>query len=104
MSRKNKRIANRKAVNHCDICNERTPLVEHHIHGRISNDGWNLTYICSNCHYEVHLGNIIIEKWVQTTEGRLLAWHHKGDLSLTGDDAKPHIIAEEDKKENDGEE
>ena len=100
MSRKNKRIANRKAINYCDICKSQTPLVEHHINGRINNEPWNLAYICSNCHYEIHLGKIIIEQWVQTTGGRMLIWHRDGEQSITGNDAKPHIIPNVDKQES----
>ena len=80
----------------CDICLNSEYLVQHHIRGREiynANHPFNLCDIYSNCHYEIHLGRIIIEGWVMTTGGRTLLWRKQGEESVTGDDATPHIIS-----------
>jgi len=79
----------------CDICGQDIPLVTHHINGRnipnAEHDS-NLVHICPNCHYDIHLGNIILESWFMTTSGRELIWHKNGEKSITGKEAKPFII------------
>lgn len=85
---------NRSGKADCDICQEREFLVEHHIRGRkISkpNHPSNLANICSNCHYRVHNGNIIIEQWLKSTSGPELIWHTEEEDSLTGYDADVHL-------------
>lgn len=79
----------------CDICNEPTILVEHHISGREipnANHPSNIANVCSNCHMNVHSGLIIIERWSLNTCGRFLAWHKRGSESLTGQDSSPYQI------------
>jgi hypothetical protein len=71
------------------------PLVRHHIHGRKVrkwDDDWNIVFVSPNTHQLIHEGLIILEGWFQTTNGRSLMWHRKGEESLTGRDAKPHLI------------
>lgn len=79
----------------CNVCKEKKYLVEHHINGRDIPDPHhksNLVAVCQDCHYEIHLGNIIIESWVMTSSGYTLMWHKKGDESFTGSDSIPHLI------------
>jgi hypothetical protein len=62
----------------CDVCSQPKILEEHHILGRKIpdyNKSWNLAYICSDCHTEVHKNLIIIEGWVNTTSGKTLMWY-----------------------------
>lgn len=47
------------------------------------------------------MGDIIIEGWFQTTLGKELFWHKKGDKSLTGETAKVHIFGEKKNKLDD---
>jgi len=82
----------------CDICHETEPLVTHHIRGRdIPNPEHpsNLTQVCSNCHYKIHLGRIVLEGWFKTTAGKELMWHFKEDKGFTGVEGKPYIINRE---------
>lgn len=95
MSKKNRLKKNQSGQASCDICNTQTALVTHHIRGREIPEAEhksNKTDVCPNCHYNIHLGNIIIEEWCNTTIGRQLIWHEKGEPSITGNDAIPHII------------
>ena len=81
----------------CEICGTVTFLATHHIRGRKihnPNHRSNLVDICHNCHSEIHHGDIIVEGWVQTTDGKELLWHKHHEESLTGDDAKVHIFGE----------
>jgi hypothetical protein len=78
----------------CPICDKKRPLVEHHIHGRnILNHtaSWNRAYICATCHDETHLGMIIIEGWVSTTDGKILAWRRAGEPQNCLEGANPHL-------------
>lgn len=95
MRRKLRRRLNATGKYPCEVCQEQTFLVQHHIQGRdISNANKhsNLANICSNCHLKIHRGEIILEKRVMTTIGEVLLWHDKVDESITGEDAKPHIF------------
>lgn len=86
---------NRSGVQTCNICKERHILVEHHIQGREipnANHSSNLTSLCENCHRLTHEGEIVIEKWVMTTDGLQLLWHKKGEQSFSGDNANPYLI------------
>jgi len=79
----------------CQICNQVSILVNHHINGRNisgANQSWNLVGLCDNCHRLIHTNNIIIEKWCLTTNGRKLLWHHAGEKSITGEKSKAYII------------
>ena len=94
MQRKTRRKLNSTGIQPCEICREQTFLVQHHIQGRnIPNPHKhnNLANICSNCHLQIHKGEIVIEKRVMTTIGEVLLWHLKTDFSITGEDSSPYI-------------
>jgi len=79
----------------CDVCGKPAILVEHHIMGRDvpnPNHRSNLANVCPNCHMGVHSGTLVIERWVGSTSGTVLAWHRSGERSLTGDDSTPYQI------------
>jgi uncharacterized protein YlaI len=79
MKKKLRKIICNSGKEYCQICNKKEYLVEHHINGRKVDDydgDWNKTYICPNCHNEVHRNLIIIEGWFQTTDGRKLLYHY----------------------------
>ena len=95
MSRKATKNRNASGQHSCDICENIEFLEAHHIRGRKirdCNQPFNIANICPNCHFKVHLGEIILENWTISTDGRMLLWHKKDEPSLTGDDAIPHII------------
>jgi hypothetical protein len=95
VTRKLRRILNASGNSPCEICNELTFLVQHHIQGRNINNPHihdNLANICSNCHLKIHKGDIIVEKRVMTTNGEILIWHHNTQPSITGDDSHPHTF------------
>lgn len=96
MIMKNRKIINKSQSKPCEICGDKTFLEVHHIRGRNipnHNHPSNLSDICSNCHTKVHHGIIVIEGRFLTTKGKVLIWHDYKDESLTGDDAKPHLIS-----------
>jgi hypothetical protein len=71
------------------------PLEKHHINGRKIDkydEPWNVVYISPNTHTLIHEGEIIIEGWFQTTQGRKLIFHRKDERSFTGRKANPHLI------------
>ena len=78
----------------CEICK----IKSHHKHHIISkskggsNRKNNLVHLCSNCHYMVHRGEIIIEGWFMTTEGIKLIWHKKGNESFTNSSPDVYIF------------
>ena len=37
----------------------------------------NLIVLCSKCHNEVHYGNLIIDKYYDTSNGPILEWYYK---------------------------
>ncbi len=93
MYRKNRRLLNSTGFAFCEICQEETFLVQHHILGKKihkPNRANNLANICSNCHLKVHKAELIIEKRVMTNKGYVLLWHIKSEQSISGDDAKPY--------------
>ena len=95
MAKKHMRKKNASGQFECDICGEIEYLEEHHIRGRKiknANKPFNIANICPNCHFKIHLGETIVENWTTGSGGRMLIWHKKGDPSITGDDAIPHII------------
>lgn len=95
MHRKTRRRLNLTGKFPCEICQEQTFLVQHHIEGRNiknSNSHSNLANICSNCHLKIHRGEIILEKRVMTTIGEVLMWHKNTEFSVTGEDAKPYTF------------
>ena len=95
MSRKAIKKRNASGEQKCDVCGDIEFLEEHHIRGRKiknANLPFNIANICPNCHTKIHLGEIVIENWVQSTGGRMLIWHKRGEASVTGNDAVPHLI------------
>ena len=95
MRKKIRKTINRSGNATCPICKHPEILEEHHINGRdVPNADHlsNLASICSNCHTKIHLGRIVLEGWIQTTQGKELFWHESSDDSFTGIDAKPYII------------
>ena len=82
MSKKSFRQSRRSGQFPCDVCGKVRLLVEHHIQGREVDDAngrWNLSWVCPNCHDELHAGDLIIEGWFTTTAGRELIWHRRGE-------------------------
>lgn len=95
MRKKIRRKKNSSGTGICELCNEREYLEEHHINGRgnsYSELNWNKCDICPNCHTKVHRGDIIIEGWYDTTMGPELIYHLAGEKSITGTDAKVHLM------------
>lgn len=86
---------NRSGKQRCEICNEISILITHHINGRNIPDAekwWNKANICDKCHRLIHEGEIIISEWASTTNGRELLWHYKNEKSITEKDATPYLI------------
>lgn len=95
MKMKSRKKSNSCGQKPCEICGIKTFLEVHHIRGRKihnCNHPSNLADLCPNCHTNVHHGIIVIENRVLTTDGYELLWHYYKDPSITGNDAKPHII------------
>ena len=65
-------------LNNCDICKLEFPLLDKHhiisISRGGSNDKYNITEVCPNCHREIHLGLIVIDKWYLSTNGYVLIY------------------------------
>jgi len=92
---KTRKIINKSGKSKCPICETRQILVGHHINGREIPDAeslFNKAYICDNCHKKIHMGQIIIEGWFQTTLGKELFWHKLEEVNFTGTETKPYII------------
>jgi len=68
----------------CEVCGntKKSVLHIHHIiprkDPRCTNLPGNLAVLCSNCHNEVHVGDITIIGVYNTSEGRLLMFFRKG--------------------------
>jgi hypothetical protein len=96
MTKKSKHRAMASGAGKCPIDAEYTgPLVRHHINGRKVKDwdaDWNIAYVSPNTHQLIHEGQLIIEGWFMTSDGRELIWHWKNQESITGKNAIPHII------------
>lgn len=83
----------------CPICSTKRLLVEHHIHGRQipnANASWNRVWLCVGCHEDIHTNppKIIIEGWVSTSEGKILAWRKNGESQNCLEGAKPYLYGE----------
>ena len=92
LTKKSQRAMARSGTAICPICFERHLLVLHHIFGREVtgwNKPWNEVLLCSNCHFDVHHGNLIIKGWVMTTEGRVLQWHR---VKIVPDSGEVYVI------------
>jgi hypothetical protein len=90
MSKKAVRKANRSGTLCCQICKAEVPLTEHHIFGRKIadfNGKWNRVWLCPVCHDYCHTTppRIHIEGWFETTAGRELLWHRKGESKIVND-------------------
>lgn len=95
MRQKIRKQMNSSGMEICPICKTKQILVEHHIEGRDipdANHPSNLADICPNCHTKVHLGKVIIEGWIQTTDGKELFWHLANEESFSGKNAQPYIM------------
>ena len=96
MKKQTRKALNISGAGICDICKEPHFLETHHINGREiekANDDFNLTSICADCHFRLHLGEIIVSGWYMTTSGRTLIWKEKDSKeNITGQIAKPYQI------------
>ena len=69
----------------CEICGNTNKSVLHRHHiiprtdPRCNNSDFNIACICSNCHHEVHAGQIIIIGVYSTTDGLQTMWFRKGE-------------------------
>ncbi|NCO32085.1 HNH endonuclease, partial [bacterium] len=69
----------------CQICKINDYQNKHHIISKSKggkNGKNNICYLCSNCHFNVHKNNIIIEGFFLTTEGYQLIFHKKNEESI----------------------
>jgi heterodisulfide reductase subunit B len=95
VNRENRKTINKSGTAICRICKNNDFLHTHHIQGRniLNSEHFsNLVDICPSCHNKVHMGEIIVERWVMTSDGIDLMWHKKGEDSFTGENASPHLI------------
>ena len=79
-TKKLQRARARSGSGTCSVCLLKCLLVLHHIFGRKVvgwNSAWNEVWLCPNCHFSVHYGDLVVVQWVMTTEGRVLEWHRK---------------------------
>lgn len=79
MTKLNKRKRKRSGIDECEICGEKTKLVEHHIEGRKFSScekSWNKCWICPNCHDKIHSDEIKVLGWVKTPLPELI-WEFK---------------------------
>jgi DNA mismatch repair protein MutS len=77
----------------CSICKSKQDLNVHHIkhqahcvnnyaeHIRKDSKG-NLVVVCRNCHMQVHSDNIVIDGWIETSEGRTLKYSRNNKPQL----------------------
>jgi len=97
MSRESVRKSKRSGINKCDVTGEVAPLVQHHIHGRDINNynaDWNIAWVTATVHDLIHRGDIVIEGWVTTMNGRALCWHKRGEDSITGNNSDTHLFGD----------
>ena len=95
MSIKNRKKINASGKYPCDICKNIEFLESHHINGRKIknyNKPWNIANICPSCHYKVHLGQIIISGWFDTTNGKELIFNKINESKIVDSESTPHII------------
>jgi len=95
VKKKNRKAINRSGTEACCVCKNIDFLHTHHINGRDipnSDHASNLADLCPSCHNRVHMGEVIIERWVMTSAGHELIWHKKGETGLTGDNSSPYVI------------
>lgn len=90
--RKRNKKRNSSGKEPCDICKVPFYLDEHHIRGRkIPNPNHmsNIANICPNCHRLVHVGDIVLEGWLLTSDGYKLIYHNRGEDPIL-EDAEVH--------------
>jgi len=68
-------------INKCQICGNTEKLEAHHIvfqsKSKVRKDRKsNLVVLCEKHHNEVHSGKLIIEKWISTTDGKMLEYNY----------------------------
>ena len=92
MSKQNERKAGRSGIQECDITGEPVPLVKHHMRGRTIKNydaDFNVAWVSATTHDLIHRGDIILEGWMMTSDGRALIWHKRNEQSITGNDLAP---------------
>lgn len=73
--------------NICNVCNEHHYCDKHHIQSKCyggTNIKANTAKLCTLCHRLVHVGDIIIEKQVLSSTGKILIHRQRGEQSITG--------------------
>lgn len=69
----------------CEVCSENNKKIldAHHViprsDPRSTDKRDNLICVCSNCHRRIHAGEVIIEGWYSTTQGKVWFWHFDGE-------------------------
>lgn len=68
-------------LDHCEICNSKEHLDQHHIEFQSDcpekkNLKSNLVVLCKKCHKDVHSSKIIIDSWTQTSSGKILKFYY----------------------------
>jgi len=88
LNRSSKIVADKKSkyngkiyVNHCQICGEKDNLEAHHIifqsRSPVRKDRKsNLVVLCREHHDNIHSGNLIVEGWQSTTDGKMLRYYN----------------------------
>jgi len=90
------RLAARSGTMECPVCRQKKLLVLHHIRGRDVSGWdrpWNEAWVCAGCHDEVHAGKVVVEGWVMTTEGHILAWRRAGEAQELMEAAEPPLYS-----------
>lgn len=99
MKKRIRKSKNSSGKGECQICFRRDFLEIHHINGRkIPNSemSFNLVDICGCCHTAIHMGEIIVEGYISTLDGKELIWHKKNEESITGNDSSVHLFKKAD--------
>lgn len=77
-----RRLSGRSGSRECDVCGKKRKLILHHIWGRDipnANALWNQCWICPDDHDSIHSGDLVLEGWLYSTDGKILAWHRAGE-------------------------
>ena len=89
-----------KDMKPCEICKTMAFLQKHHIHSTCyggEDKPFNKTFICPNCHAEVHFGFKVLEGRFASSRGNIVVWRKKGEKSVTGmPDPKVWLYKEDD--------
>lgn len=86
----------------CDIayCNNYLKLDTHHIHSKCYGGGnqiWNKCKLCPNCHRKIHVGELVLEGWWSSSNGRILVYRAKNEPSITGYTPKVWLFSDNKK-------